>query len=378
MTEGPAKSLLMSHLSILSDPRKETNRKHLLIDILMITVCSVMAGSQGWEDIEKWGIEKEKWLRKFLKLPFGIPCHDVFRDLFLRLHPEAFGKAFLAWMTAIRKRTKGEIVPLDGKTMRRSMDRASGKTPFHLVSAWAADNGLVLGQTAVDGKSNEITAIPKLLDLLDINDCIVTIDAMGCQTEIAKKIVDLGGGYVLAVKGNQPKLYEELKDFFEFAEKVKFADVEHEVFRTVEKDHGRVETRTYYLVKDIEWLGSRHKWTNLNSVGMVISKRQEKGKPETQDRRYYINTQEKDAKLFAKAARSHWQIENKLHWTLDVTFNEDQSRKRKDHSAVNFAMILKAVINLLRGIQPKGESIRSLRLRAGWNTDVIERAVFGQ
>lgn len=373
-----AKSLLMVHLSILPDPRKETNRKHLLIDILMITVCAVMAGSQGWEDIEKWGIEREKWLRKFLKLPSGIPCHDVFRDVFMRLHPETFGKAFLSWMASVRKRTKGEIIPLDGKTMRRSMDRASGKTPFHLVSAWAAGNGLVLGQIAVDKKSNEITAIPKLLDLLDINDCIVTIDAMGCQTEIAKKIVALGGGYVLAVKDNQPKLHEELKDFFEFAEKMNFTDVKHEVFQTVEKDHGRMETRTYYLVEDLEWLGLRHKWANLNSVGMVISKRQEKGKPETKERRYYINTQKKDAKLFAKAVRSHWQIENKLHWTLDVTFNEDQSRKRKDHSAVNFAMILKAVLNLLRSIQSKGESIRSLRLRAGWNTDVIERAIFAE
>jgi predicted transposase YbfD/YdcC len=377
MTKTVAKSLLITHLSILPDPRKEINRKHLLIDILMITVCAVMAGAHGWEDIENWGIEKEEWLRKFLKLPFGIPCHDVFRDLFMRLHPEAFGEAFLSWMSAVRKRTKGEVIPLDGKTIRRSMDRASGKTPFHLVSAWAADNGLVLGQMAVDGKSNEITAIPKLLELLDINDCIVTIDAMGCQTEIAKKIVDLKGDYVLAVKDNQPKLHEELKDFFDFAEKVKFADLKYEVFQTVEKDHGRMETRTYYLVADLDWLGVRSKWANLNSVGMVVSNRQEKGKPATEERRYYINTIENGVRRFAKAVRSHWHIESKLHWTLDVTFNEDQSRKRKDHSAVNFALILKAVINLLRGIQSKGDSIRSLRLRAGWNTEIIEKAVFG-
>lgn len=377
MTKTVAKSLLITHLSILPDPRKEINRKHLLIDILMITVCAVMAGAHGWEDIENWGIEKEEWLRKFLKLPFGIPCHDVFRDLFMRLHPEAFGEAFLSWMSVVRKRTKGEVIPLDGKTIRRSMDRASGKTPFHLVSAWAADNGLVLGQMAVDGKSNEITAIPKLLELLDINDCIVTIDAMGCQTEIAKKIVDLKGDYVLAVKDNQPKLHEELKDFFDFAEKVKFADLKYEVFQTVEKDHGRMETRTYYLVADLDWLGVRSKWANLNSVGMVVSNRQEKGKPATEERRYYINTIENGVRRFAKAVRSHWHIESKLHWTLDVTFNEDQSRKRKDHSAVNFALILKAVINLLRGIQSKGDSIRSLRLRAGWNTEIIEKAVFG-
>lgn len=377
MTRTVAQSLLITHLSILPDPRMEINRKHLLIDILMITVCAVMAGAHGWEDIENWGIEKEKWLRKFLKLPSGIPCHDVFRDLFMRLHPEAFGKAFLSWMSAVRKRTKGEVIPLDGKTIRRSMDRASGKTPFHLVSAWSADNGLVLGQVAVDGKSNEITAIPKLLELLDINDCIVTIDAMGCQTEIAKKIVDLDGDYVLAVKDNQPKLHEELKDFFDFAEKVKFADLTYEVFQTVEKDHGRMETRTYYLVADLDWLAVRSKWANLNSVGMVVSNRQEKGKPATEERRYYINTIKKDVRRFAKAVRSHWHIESKLHWTLDVTFNEDQSRKRKDHSAVNFALILKAVINLLRSIQSKGDSIRSLRLRAGWNTEIIEKAVFG-
>jgi len=355
----------------------EINRKHLLIDILMITVCAVLAGAHGWEDIENWGIEKEKWLRKFLKLPFGIPCHDVFRDLFMRLHPEEFGKAFLSWMSSVRKRTKGEIIPLDGKTMRRSFDRASGKTPFHLVSAWASDNGLVLGQMAVDGKSNEITAIPRLLELLDINDCIVTIDAMGCQTEIAKKIVDLNGDYVLAVKDNQPKLHEELKDFFDFAEKAKFADLKYEVFQTVEKDHGRIETRTYYLVADLDWLSVRSKWANLNSVGMVVSNRQERGKPATEERRYYINTIEKGVRRFAKAVRSHWHVENKLHWTLDVTFNEDQSRKRKDHSAVNFALVLKAALNLLRGIQAKGDSIRSLRLRAGWNTEVIEKAVFG-
>lgn len=371
-----AKSLLMEHLSVLPDPRKETNRRHLLIDILMITVCAVMAGAQGWDEIAKWGVEKEKWLRKFLRLPFGIPCHDVFREVFIRMHPETFGKAFLAWMTAIRKRTKGEVVPLDGKTLRRSMDRASGKTPFHLVSAWAAENGLVLGQIAVDGKSNEITAIPRLLDLLDINGCIVTIDAMGCQTEIAKKISDLGGDYTLAVKENQPKLYEELKEFFEFAEKMKFTDVKHEFFQTVEKDHGRIETRSYYLIENLEWLEVRQKWSNLKSVGMVISKRKEKGKPESEERRYYINSFSTGAKRFANAVRSHWHIENKLHWTLDVTFNEDQSRKRKDHSAVNFALILKAVINLLRGLDAKGESIRSLRLRAGWNTDIIERAVF--
>jgi len=377
MTRTFAKSLLLTHLSIIPDPRKDVNRKHLLIDILTITVCAVMAGSQGWEDIENWAIEKEEWLRKFLKLPYGIPCHDVFRDLFIRLHPEAFGKAFISWMSAVRKRTKGEVIPLDGKTIRRSLDRASGKTPFHLVSAWATENGLVLGQIAVDGKSNEITAIPKLLELLDINDCIVTIDAMGCQTEIAKKIVDLKGGYVLAVKGNQPKLHEELKDFFDFALKEKFADLKYEVFQTVEKDHARIETRTYYLVSDLDWLSVRRKWESLHGVGMVVSSRQENGKPATEERRYYITTMAKGVKRFAKAVRSHWHIENKLHWTLDVTFNEDQSRKRKDHSAVNFSMILKAVINLLRGIKAKGESIRSLRLRAGWNTEIIEKAVFG-
>ena len=367
---------LIASLSIVPDPRQDINKKHLLIDILVITLCAVVAGAEGWNEIESFGREKESVFRKFLALPHGIPSHDIFRDVFLRMDPQPFGKAFLQWVQGIQLETNGRFVAIDGKTLRRTLDRATSRAPFHLVNAWATENGLALGHVAVDGKSNEITAIPKLLDVLCIEGCTITIDAMGCQTKIADLITKRKGDYILSLKENQKGLFQDVKDFFQISEETGFDGIEYETFETIEKDHGRIETRTYYLSQDISTLDPKHHWPNLGSLGMVRETRQVNGKKSV-DRRYFITSHKSDVRLFAKGVRGHWGIENKLHWVLDVTFHEDLCRKRKDASAINFAWIRKMAINLLRKDTSRKDSLRRKRLIAAWNTEYLLKVVFG-
>jgi predicted transposase YbfD/YdcC len=367
---------LIECLSVVPDPRQEINKKHLLIDILVITLCAVVAGAEGWNEIEAFGEEKEDVFRQFLALPHGIPCHDVFRDVFMRLEPEPFGNAFLRWIQGIQVETKGKFLAIDGKTLRRTLDQSAKRAPFHLVNAWETENGLAMGQVAVNGKSNEITAIPKLLDVLRIEGCTVTIDAMGCQTKIADLITKRKGHYIFAVKENQKGLYQDITDFFKISEETGFDGVEHEMFETLEKDHGRIERRTYYLSPEICTLDPKRGWPSLGALGMVRAVRQSKGETSV-DRRYFITSHKSGVAEFAKGVRGHWQVENKLHWVLDVNFHEDLCRKRKDVSAINFAWIRKMAINLLRKDTSRKDSLRRKRLIAAWNTEYLLKVVFG-
>jgi predicted transposase YbfD/YdcC len=265
-------------------------------------------------------------------------------------------------------------VAIDGKALRRSFDNRDGKGALHMISAWATESGLSLGQVAEDAKSNEITAIPKLLDLLDLKGCLVTIDAIGCQKDIASRIVDMGADYVLAVKANQSGLHEAIAEFFDTAVKMNFRDLDFEKVSTIEKDHGRTETRTYYLVKELDWLPQRKLWKGLRAIGMVVRKCKTATKT-TSEVRFFITSLDGDVRDFARAVRQHWRIENSLHWVLDVDFREDQSRKRKDNSAINFAYILRLALSLLRQEKTAKLSIRAKRLEAGWDPDYLEKVM---
>jgi len=366
-------SSIMQDFYDLPDPRDDMNKKHLAADIVAMTICGVISGADGWNEIERFAINRLKWFSTFLVLPNGIPSHDTFRRFFLLLNPDMFARRFVSWTKKVAQVTKGEVVAIDGKTLRRSHD--VDQDPLHMISAWATEAGMSLGQIPESAKSNEITAIPKLLDTLSIEGCLVTIDAMGCQKEIAKKIVSMRAGYVLALKGNQGSLHEQVRDFLDYSLKENFQDVAFEKVRTMEKDHGRTEERTYYLVSDIDWLEGRKNWPGLKSVGMVVSKVKHKGKT-TIERRYYITTLEtKDIKDFARGVRSHWGIENSLHWVLDVNFREDHSRKRKDNSAINFSFVVKIALNLLKREKTLKASIKSKRLEAAWNVDYLEKVI---
>ena len=278
-----------------------------------------------------------------------------------------FSQCFLDWIRSVCSVTKGQIVAVDGKTLRRSHDKSSNKSAIHMVSAWASENRITLGQVITEEKSNEITAIPALLDLLEIKGCIVTIDAMGCQKKIVEKIVvDKESDYVLSLKGNQGNLHNDVKLFFEMAMKDNFKDIHFDSFVTVDGDHGRIETRSHYIVSDIDWLEEKQKWKNLKTIGMVISERDINGKVSVESR-YFICSINDDAKLFAKAVREHWGIENKVHWCLDIAFREDESRMRKGHSAGNFSVVRHIALNMLRHEETLKVGIKNKRLSAAWD-----------
>jgi len=371
MTSGS--SSIMQDFYDLPDPRDDMNKKHHASDIVAITICAVISGADGWNEIERFAQNRHKWFSTFLLLPNGIPSHDTFRRFFLLLDPDMFARRFVSWTKKVAKVTHGEVVAIDGKTLRRTHDGDQG--PLHMISAWATEAGMSLGQVPESAKSNEITAIPKLLETLSIEGCLITIDAMGCQKEIAKKIVSMKADYILALKGNQRSLHEQVLEFFAYCVKENFRDMDFEKVRTIEKDHGRTEERTYYLVSDIDWLDGRKKWSGLKSIGMVISKVKQKGKT-TIEQRYYITTLDiKEIKDFAKGVRSHWGIENSLHWVLDVNFREDHSRKRKDNSAKNFSFVVKIALNPLKREKTLKASIKGKRLEAAWNVEYLEKVI---
>jgi len=365
-------SSFLEHFASLSDPRSfhAPNQRHELLDILVIAVCAVICGAEGWEDIEEYGKAQADWFAEFLDLPNGIPSHDTFRRVLSRLDPDELTECFVSWTTALSDLSGGEIVAIDGKTLRHSYDQAAAKKAIHMVSAWANCNRLVLGQVKVDDKSNEITAIPKLLKMLDLTGATVTIDAMGCQKEIAQVISDQGADYVLALKKNHSNLHEDVTLFLNDAQATDFAEVEYDYHETVDGDHGRIETRRYWITSDIDWLGAKASWANLQSVGMVESQREIGGKVQI-ERRYYLASLPADAVRFGKAVRRHWGVENELHWVLDVSFNEDACRIRKDKGAQTFSVLRHIALNLLKRESRHKRGIKARRKRAGWDRDYL-------
>lgn len=360
---------MASHFESIEDPRVERTRKHTLVDILCLSICAVIAGAEGWEDIEEFGLQKEAWLRRHLRLENGIPSHDTISRVFRALKPQAFETAFREWVAVLVERVGLAQIAIDGKTLRRSHDRHSAKSALHLVSAWSVENRLVLGQQAVDDKSNEITAIPELLRLLELKGAIVTIDAMGCQKEIADQIVAGGGEFVLAVKDNQPKLHAALQQHFEERHAAGGRGRGQHYVERDKKQHGRQEERHAYhtpIPDELAWIAED--WP-ARSLGQVISYVKRDGQ-DTYEVRYYLSSLEPDAERFAAAVRGHWGIENALHWVLDVTFDEDQSRIRKDHGPENFALLRRIAVNVVRQDTSKG-SIRKKRKRAAWNDDAL-------
>jgi len=353
-----------SYFSQLPDPRIDRCKEHLMEDIIFITIAAVICGAETWNEIEAYGDSKEDWLREHLCLPNGIPSHDTFNRFFSALDPESFENAFLSWIQAVSCLTRGEVVSIDGKTVRGSRD-SGGKQAIHLVSAWANANQLSLGQVKVDEKSNEITAIPKLLEVLVLKGCIVTIDAMGCQREIAQKIIAKEADYILAVKGNQGYLEEDV------ARTIRFTKPDSQ-WKEEDFGHGRIESRHCFLYKDLSFIENAQDWQSLTAVVKIESIRYIKstGKEEKQTR-FFITSSQASAEVIGKAVRAHWGIENQLHWQLDVSFSEDQSRKREGYAAQNFSMINRIALNLIKHEQSMKRSMKGKRLSAGWNNDYL-------
>jgi predicted transposase YbfD/YdcC len=358
------------HFSSLSDPRILLKTRHKLIDVIVITLCAVIAGADDWVEIAAFGREKEQWFKTFLELPKGIPSHDTFGRVFSLMDPGEFAKCFVSWIRSAFPMGDSDVIAIDGKTARRSHDRANGKSPIHMVSAWAVRHRLILGQVKTEDKSNEITAIPELLKLLDIKGCVVTTDAMGCQKEIARQVVDQGGDYVFSLKGNQGNLHKEVELLFEDAKKNDYKDLAHETYTTVDGGHGRVETRTCTVTADGDWFEEKSKWKKLTTFAMVESIREigDKTNPET---RYFISSLPCDAKRFAEAAREHWGVENGLHWCLDISFREDDSRVRNGHAPENLAIIRRFALSLIKKDSQRKIGVKASRKRAGWSNDYL-------
>ena len=368
--QEPVTATITEHFASLKDPRIQLKTRHKLIDIIIITICAVICGADDWTEVVDYAKAKKDWLKKFLALPHGIPSHDTFGRVFSLLRPEEFEKCFASWIHTVFKLTDAQTVAIDGKTLRRSYDRSSNKAAIHMVGAWAAKNGIALGQLKTEDKSNEITAIPELLKLLDLKGCIVTIDAMGCQKDIAQRIADQGADYVLALKGNQGTLHKDVELFFEDAQQCNFKDIPHDSFETTDGDHGRVEVRRYVTVSDLGWLEDQAKWKNLNLIGMVQSERHI-GEKITRETRYFISSLPNDAKRFAEAVRDHWRIENQLHWVLDIAFREDDSRVRDRNAATNLAILRRLALSLCKQEKTAKVGIKVKRKRAGWNNDYL-------
>lgn len=357
------------HFGKLPDPRKD-NKRHNLIDIITIAICGVICNADSFEHIAEFGRAKYEWLKGFLALPHGIPSVDTFERVFSRIDPDKFKNCFMEWIQAVCELTNGEVIAVDGKTLRRSHDRSNGKSAIHMVSAWACANGLVLGQTKTEEKSNEITAIPQLLRTLEISGCIVTIDAMGCQTEIAGMIVEKDADYVFSLKGNQGNLHEDVTLFFQEQKRNNFKDAAFDYYETVDADHGKVEIRRYWTTSDINWLHGKENWAKLETICMVERERQFDLKTESEIS-FYIGSIGNNAENFARAVRCHWRIENSLHWVLDVTFREDESRIRKELAPQNFAVLRHIALNMIKKETTLKKSIKSKRLRAGWDNDYL-------
>lgn len=359
-------SSLLPHFSVILDPRIERTRDHRLLDLLVISVLAMLCGADHFTEFEAFGQARLPWLRTFLALPHGIPSHDTFGRVFAMLDPAQFAECFRNWTQGLRESVRQEIVAIDGKTARRSHARARGKKAIHVVSAWARENGLVLGQFKVDEKSNEITAIPELLRVLELAGCIVTIDAMGTQKAIATEIRNADADYVLALKGNHESVHREVADFFLDARARNFQGVEHSFLETVEKDHGRIETRRYWIVGEIDWFADKSLWEGLRSFGMVERIRDIEGVVTTEVA-FHLCSIAAQAALYERAARGHWSVENQLHWILDVSFGEDQSRVRTGYASQNLNLLRHMSLNLLKTDQSKKCGLKTKRKIAAWD-----------
>jgi predicted transposase YbfD/YdcC len=373
-TRHPA--LILTHFAALPDPRRPRRRLHRLLDLIAIAICAVVAGCDDWVEVAAYGRKKRTWLQTFLPLPHGIPSHDTFSRVFRLLDPRAFQRCFTRWIEAVQTATGGKLVAIDGKTLRHSFDTAASQSALHLISAWAGQNRLVLAQRAVDGHSNEITAIPELVRLLDLKGAVVTIDAMGCQKEIVAALRDGGADYVITAKANQGTLYDDLSAFFQECLANDFAGVPHRYQKTVDHRHGRHERRHYYIVEVPEALRTRRDWRDLRSVGMVYAERQVGDGEANGETRFFISSLPAEVKAFARAVRGHWGIENGLHWVLDVAFGEDVSRVRKDHGPENLAWLRRVALSLLRN-EPGADSVKCKRKMAGWDNDYLLQVLFG-
>lgn len=364
---------IQSHFAGLSDPRQAMNQEHLLCDIVVIAVCAVICGADDWVAVADFGKAKAAWFPSFLALPHGIPAHDTFWRVFRLLDAEQFQECFLRWIQAVAQITNGQIVAIDGKKLRRSHDKALGKNAIHMVSAWASANGLTLGQRKVDDKSNEITAIPELLKVLDISGCIVTIDAMGCQTEIAQTILAQEAEYLLALKENQGTLYADVALLFDDLAQSNFTAYVHDTAKTVDKDHGRIEVRQAWTISDpalLQALRSPEKWPNLHTLVKLQAERYI-GSEHSCETRYFISSWQTSAQKLLAGVRTHWQIENACHWVLDIAFREDESRLRKDNGPQNFAVLRHIALNCLKQERSAKLGIKNKRLRAGWDADYL-------
>jgi len=367
-----AKLSLIEHFQDLPDPRVERTKDHDLIDILIIAICTLLCAGESFNDMEDFGKAKYDWFKTFLRLRNGIPSHDTFNRVFAALDPQAFLDCFLRWTQSLRQAVAQEVVALDGKALRRALN--GDQSVKYMVSAWAEDNGLVLGQLKVADKSNEITALPELLRVLELSGCIVTVDAMGTQKKIAKEIIEADADYVLALKGNHETVQDEIKSFLDATVAEKKAKPRRPsvaarnlaVLETVEKDHGRIETRRYYQSAELDWFADRAKWEGLRSVGMVEAIR-DLGGQRTVERRYYLASLPLGVATFARAVRGHWGVENKLHWVLDVQMREDQSRARAGYAAENLATLRRLALNLLKREKTKRRGIRGKQLNASWD-----------
>jgi predicted transposase YbfD/YdcC len=367
---------LSHHFAALSDPRVERTRQHELLDIVGIALCAVISGAESWPAVERYGHAKRDWLAEHFRLTNGIPSHDTFRRVFCLLDPEAFQRGFSDWIAALADSgvAPRRVIPIDGKTARRSGRRGSGLAPLHLVSAWAGANHVTLGQVAVEDKSNEITAIPKLLELLDLSGALVTIDAMGCQKEIAAKIVGGGGDYLLAVKENQPHLYEDIDARFTEALETDFAGLQYSMARTEGPNRGRQEVRECHVIAHPEGLRDAGLWAGLAAICMVLSHRVVAG-VESIECRFYIGSFVGTAQEYLSAIRGHWGIENSLHWVLDVVFREDESRHHAGNSGENLALLRRLAIGLLKQEKSSNDSLKTKRLRCGWDNDYLAKVL---
>jgi predicted transposase YbfD/YdcC len=359
----------------MPDPRTQRTRLHKLEDILTIALCAVVCGAETWVDIADFGRAKEGWFRTFLELPHGIPSHDTFGRVFAAMDPRGFERCFQAWIADLAGSSEGKLIAIDGKTIRRSLDRASGKAGIHLVSAWVHENHAVFGQIRTEDKSNEITAIPKLLEMLNLKKATVTIDAIGCQRDIAQQVLDGGGEYVFAVKANQQTLHEDIRTFLDDAITRDFEGVTHDLYEQTDKGHGRIETRQCWTTEQIEWLQQRQDWPGLKSIAVVDSRRQV-GEQVSTERRYFISSLPgRTAQRIAQAVRNHWRVENELHWSLDVCFGEDQSRARIGNAAENLSRVRRLALTLLKQEKTAKVGVKAKRLMAGWDEKYLLRVL---
>jgi len=378
MSNERKESSILAYFGDLADPRIERCKRHQLIDIIAVGICAVICGADSFVEMEEFGTAKRAWFETFLDLPNGIPSHDTFRRVFGKLKPAEFQRCFLAWIESVQEQTKGEIVAIDGKALRGTFERTTNKLALRMVSAWATRNSLVLGQVKTQEKSNEITAIPRLLSILEIEGCIVTIDAMGCQKDIVEQIVEQKADYCISLKGNQGILHEEVREYFEWARANDFKGLESSYAESVEKDHGRIETRRCWSVSDVEWLNDKEEWSGLRSICAVEAERIElTTKKQSIETRYFISSLASDAQALMRAVRKHWGIENSLHWVLDVAFREDQCQIRKDHGAENFAMLRHIAVNLLKREKTAKVGVKIKRNKAGWDTNYLLKVLTG-